>query len=95
MMHPLHGHALWEPDPGGLYDAVAVGDVSFICEGCFYSLFNALRPPSGPDPGGPKYPPRLQPKKSPYLHSSRDNQRLFCLKNVKKVSGGTSPFTLG
>jgi len=95
MTHPLHGHALWEPDPGGLYDAVAVGDVGFICEGCFYSLFNALRPPSGPDPGGPEYPPRLQPKKSPHLRSSRDNQRLFCSKNVKKVSGGTSPFTLG
>jgi len=102
--HPLHGHALWEPDPGGLYDVVAVGDVGFIREGCFYSLFNALRPPSDPNPNGPvgekiqdrpKYPPQLRPKKSPHLRSSRDNQRYFCSKNVTKVAGGTSPFTLG
>ena len=25
--YPTHGHALWEPDPGGLYEAVEVGDV--------------------------------------------------------------------
>ena len=93
--HPLHGHALWEPDPGGLYDAVEVGDVGFIREGCFYSLFNALCPPTNPDLDGPKYPPRLRPKKSPHIRSSRDNQRYFCSKNVTKVSGGTSPFTLG
>ena len=42
--HPLQGHALWEPDPGGLYDAVAVGDVGFIREGCFYTLFNVCVP---------------------------------------------------
>ena len=85
--YPVHGHALWEPDPGGLYDTVAVGDVGFIREGCFYSLFNALRPPSESDPHhGPIYPPQLQPKRSPHIRSSTDNQRYFCSKNVTKMS---------
>ena len=97
--NPILGHALWEPDPGGLYDAVAVGDVGFIRDGCFYSLFNALHPPSDdsdPDPQhGPEYPPQLQPKKSPHIHSSIDNQRHFCSKNVTKVSCDPDPVTSG
>ena len=39
----LHrGHALWEPDPSGLYDQVQVGDVGYVREGYFVCLFNAL-----------------------------------------------------
>jgi hypothetical protein len=37
-----HGHALWEPDPGGQYDRVSVGDVGFIRSGRFHRLFNIL-----------------------------------------------------
>ncbi|KAH9171912.1 hypothetical protein EDB89DRAFT_1028605 [Lactarius sanguifluus] len=37
-----HGHALWVPDPAGLYDHVRVGDVGYVRQGYFLRLFNAL-----------------------------------------------------
>lgn len=37
----LRGHALWEPDPSGLYDQVQVADVGYVREGHFLRLFNA------------------------------------------------------
>ncbi|KAI0288769.1 hypothetical protein BC826DRAFT_1107508 [Russula brevipes] len=59
--YPKHGHALWDPDPGGLYDTVQVGDVGFIREGYFCRLFNALHlghHPSDPNvPSNPNVPP--------------------------------------
>ena len=94
--NPLHGHALWEPDPGGLYDCVAVGHVGLIRDGCFYPLFNALSPPSDSDSQGPKYPPQLQPKRSPHIRSSTENQQCFCSDNVTSgVSCNSNPYTLG
>ena len=42
--HPSYGNALWEPDPGGQYNAVEVGDVGFIRRGYFQRLFNVLLP---------------------------------------------------
>jgi len=82
--YPTHGTALWEPDPGGLYDAVQVGDVGLIRRGCFYRLFNALLPrdhSSDPDSHhGPSYPPQLQPRtvRTPtHIRKSRDYQKDF------------------
>ena len=46
--YPAYGHALWEPNPGGRYPAVAVGDVGFIEEGQFHRLFNVLLNPNHP-----------------------------------------------
>ena len=89
--YPAHGHALWEPDPGGLYETVQVGDVGFIREGYFYRLFNALLPrdtpldldsPHGHD--GPRYPPPLKPKNPLHIRKIRDNHQEFCSKNVTK-----------
>jgi hypothetical protein len=88
-----YGHALWEPDPGGLYNTVAVGDVGFIRDGYFHSLFNALRPPSDPD--GSEYPPQLQPKNSHHIRINRENQRYFCSKNVTNVSSDSEIHALG
>jgi len=93
--NPLHGHALWEPDPGGLCDSVAVGHVGIIRDGCFYPLFNALSPPSDSDSQGLKYPPQLQPKKSPHVHRSTDNQQYFYSNNVTRVPCDTNSCTLG
>lgn len=94
--YPKHGHALREPDPGGLYTRVEVGDVGVIREGCFCPLFNALNPPSDPNSHhGPKYPAPLQPKRSPHIRSSTDNQQYFCSDNVTKVSCDPNPFTSG
>jgi hypothetical protein len=42
--YPAYGHALWDPSPGGRYDAVDIGDVGFIREGYFHRLFNVLLP---------------------------------------------------
>ncbi|KAH9057213.1 hypothetical protein EDB87DRAFT_1578956 [Lactarius vividus] len=39
-----HGHALWVPDPAGLYDRVQVGDVGYVKQGQFLRMFNALLP---------------------------------------------------
>ncbi|KAH9003548.1 hypothetical protein EDB86DRAFT_2799022 [Lactarius hatsudake] len=39
-----HGHALWMPDPAGLYDRVQVGDVGYVKQGQFLRMFNALLP---------------------------------------------------
>jgi hypothetical protein len=38
------GYALWEPDPGGLYDHISIGDVGYIRErdGYFIRMFNVL-----------------------------------------------------
>ena len=38
----FHGHALWEPDPTGLYAEVSIGDVGYVKEGCFIRMFNVL-----------------------------------------------------
>jgi hypothetical protein len=90
--YPTHGHALWNPDPGELYEAVEVGDVGFIQKGSgfFYRLFNALRPGDTPsDPHSshrPNYPPKLQPKNPNHIHKSRDYQLDFYSKNVTKRS---------
>jgi hypothetical protein len=88
--YPTHGHALWEPDPGGLYNAVEVGDVGFIRNGYFHRLFNALQtrdPPSESDldsSHGPKYPPKLQPRNPDHIRKGIDNHQDFYSKNVIK-----------
>ena len=92
--YPDHGHALWNPDPGGLYNAVEVGDVGFIRRGCFYRLFNALLPgnplsdPNIHDDHGPVYPPRLIPKTPQHIRRDRDNHKDFRSKNVTKEYSG-------
>ena len=43
-----HGHALWVPDPAGLYDQVRVGDVGYVKQGHFLRMFNALLPADDP-----------------------------------------------
>ena len=42
------GHALWVPDPAGLYDQVGVGDVGYVKQGHFLRMFNALLPADDP-----------------------------------------------
>jgi hypothetical protein len=88
--YPDHGHALWEPDPDGLYEAVEVGDVGFIRSGYFHRLFNALRIPEAPSnpksPDGPKYPPKLQPKNPYHIRKGRDNHQDFFSSNITKRS---------
>jgi hypothetical protein len=99
--YPNHGHALWDPDPGGLYDSVRVGDVGFIRDGYFYRLFNVLHPrdPSS-DPETHHdhdmvYPPKLQPKEPNHIRRSIEPIKYFRSKNVTKESGGPNIYATG
>jgi len=100
--YPNHGHALWDPDPGGLYNSVQVGDVGFIRRGYFYRLFNALLPPrdSPSDPDtygdhGPVYPPKLEPKVPQHIRSRTENQNDFRSDNVTKENPGHNIYASG
>ncbi len=93
IQYPTLGRALWVPDPGGLYNAVQVGDVGFIRHGYFTYLFNALSPrgrPSGDptelDPRYPDYIQPLQPRRSNHIRRSIDSRKYFRSKNVTIVS---------
>jgi hypothetical protein len=97
--YPTLGHALWEPDPGGLYHAVEVGDVGLIRRGRFHRLFNALLPRDHPlNPvhyDGSNYPQQLQPKTPNHINRSRDYQKDFRSKSVIKEAYGPNIFASG
>jgi hypothetical protein len=87
--YPNCGHALWEPSRGGLYDAVEVGDVGFIREGCFHRLFNALLPgnhPSHQNFGVPEYHQQLHPSVPNHIHRIIDGTDDFCSRHVNFLS---------
>jgi hypothetical protein len=85
--YPAYGHALGEPDPDRLYDAVDVGDVGFIRDGYFHYIFNALLPPDTPEStNGPMYPPRLQPRNEHHIRKGRDSHQEFLSENVTRRS---------
>jgi hypothetical protein len=93
IQYPTLGRALWEPDPGGLFNAVQVGDVGFIRHGYFYCLFNALLLRDAPsdhssesDPHYPHYLQRLQPRTSNHIRTSIDHCNDFRSKNVTDAS---------
>ncbi len=106
IQYPTFGRALWQPDPGGIYDAVEVGDVGFIRHGYFTRLFNALSPslsprdrssdrPPEPDPPSPDYLERLQPKTSNHIRTSIDHCKDFRSKNVTNMSRAPNVDVLG
>ena len=96
IQHPTLGRALWDPDPGGLYNAVQVGDVGFIRQGYFYCLFNALPPRDDrPSDHPPDYLRRLQPRTPNHIRTSRDHRKDFRSKNVTKVSREPNIYATG
>ena len=102
IQYPTLGRPLWEPDPGGLYNAVQVGDVGFIRHGYFYSLFNALPPRDGSsehppetDPDYPHYLQRLQPRTTNHIRTSKHHGNDFRSKNVKEVTREPNIHALG
>ncbi|KAI0295806.1 hypothetical protein BC826DRAFT_1007718 [Russula brevipes] len=83
--YPNCGYALWEPSPGGLYDAVEVGDVGFIREGCFHRLFNVLLPgdhPSHQNFGVPECHQQLHLNAPNHIHRSVEGTDVFNSKHV-------------
>lgn len=42
-----YGLPLWHPEPTK-FGEVQIGDVGYVDDGCFYRLFNAIRPASDP-----------------------------------------------
>ena len=88
--HPAFGHALWEPDPGGLYPRVAIGDVGYIREGKFHRLFNALLPGNDPsNKGAPGHHGPLHLNMPNHLDRGILHPNQFCSYGVRSSSGGT------
>jgi len=88
--YPDHGYALWMPNPGGLYDAVEVGDVGIIREGYFHRLFNTLLPendPSNEKIGVPENYQPLCPRLRDHIRREEDGTEDFYSRYVSLVSG--------
>ena len=75
--YPSYGHALWQPSPWKPDRPVEVGDVSFIRNGRFHSLFNVLRPAEG-QPNVPEYHEQLCPEVSDHISSSSLSSSHYC-----------------
>jgi len=71
--YPTYGHPLWNPNPSRPDRPVETGDVGFLREGKFHSLFNALLPADDPsqEHGVPEYHEKLVP--SLVNHISKDS----------------------
>jgi hypothetical protein len=76
-MYPSYGHALWEPSPWKPDRPVKVGDVGFLRNGRFHSLFNALRPAEGQS-NVPEYYEQLLPKFSDHISNSPLSSNHYC-----------------
>jgi hypothetical protein len=88
--HPALGYALWEPDPGGLYPPVAVGDVGYIREGQFFRLFNTLLPEDDQSHrrfGVPEHYEPLQLSLPDHIDRRTLNPNNFCSHGVTLSSG--------
>jgi len=83
--YPDCGHALWKPSPEGLYDAVEVGDVGFIRNGCFRRLFNVFLPGSHPSHqsfGVPESHQQLRLKGPPFVYKGSEGTLDFFSRHV-------------
>ncbi|KAH9012361.1 hypothetical protein EDB85DRAFT_1877774 [Lactarius pseudohatsudake] len=79
--YPTYGHALWEPNPGGLYHAIEVGDVGCILKGKFLRIFNILLPadhPSHQKSGVPESHEPLKPSIVDHIDSGTLGPEIFC-----------------
>lgn len=68
------GWPLWQPEPTK-FGEVLIGDVGFVQNGCFYRLFNALRPADDPVNALCGVPPDfvpLQYNETALLHTVHD-----------------------
>jgi hypothetical protein len=87
--YPTYGHALWVPNPAGLYPAVEVGDVGFIREGKFHRLFNIFLPenhPSHANFGVPAHHKPLELRFRAHIYPSFLSRNHFCSRGVTLVS---------
>jgi hypothetical protein len=86
--YPAYGHALWVPNPAGLYPAVQVGDVGFIRQGKFHRLFNVLLPedhPSHENFGVPAHHQPLELKFRQHIYPGKIGRNHFCSRGVTLV----------
>ena len=91
---PAYGHALWEPSPGSLYDALQVGDVGHTREGRFQRLFNILLPandPSHQNYGVPEYHEPFQPSVPNHIDFGILRPNDSCSAGVASESGDVPP----
>jgi hypothetical protein len=83
--HPAYGHALWEPNPGGLYHATEVGDVGYVHQGKILRLFNVLLPAdhlSHQKYKVPEFYEPLKPSIADHIDSSTLSPKNFCSAGV-------------
>ena len=85
------GHALWEPDPGGRYDCVSIGDVGYVDQGYFVCMFNVLPTPQQ-DPGNSSSPNLREPapnmmESEPFQNTRTTNfdNGSYCSRHVAAV----------
>ncbi len=95
--YPIYGHALWDPNPGGRYAAVQVGDVGFIHEGYFHRLFNILLPADHESHRGgvPQNHEPLTLRLSPPTYTGTLQPNHLRSKGVSVVSDGGGIHALG
>jgi hypothetical protein len=96
--YPVYGHALWEPNPGGLYHAIEVGDVGYILQGKFLRLFNALLPadhPSHEKCGVPESHEPLKPSIADHIDSSTLGPENLCSDGVTESASHAQTTALG
>ncbi|KAF8506004.1 hypothetical protein F5888DRAFT_494244 [Russula emetica] len=102
--YPTYGNALWEPDPGGQYNTVEVGDVGFIRRGYFQRLFNVLLPKDHPSHRNPTFVPEDHQQlvtihdhivRNEIRTGSRQNSLHFCSQYVTLDSRGRGTLASG
>lgn len=100
--YPVYGHALWEPNPGGLYHSIEVGDVGYTLHGKFLRLFNILLPadhPSHEKSGVPESHEPLKPSIADHIDRSTLGPKNFCSAGVTesadRAHGATQTSALG
>ena len=102
--YPTYGNALWEPDLGGQYSAVKVGDVGFIRRGYFQRLFNVLLPEDHPSHRNTSFVPEDHQQlvtihdhiiKNEIRTGSRQNSLHFCSQYITLGSRGRGTSAYG
>ena len=89
------GLPLWQPEPTS-FGEVQIGDVGFVEDGCFYRLFNAMRPKSDPANarGVPEGFVQLEIDESELVHTTQDFLQpgpVYSTQSLqRKLEGGVS-----
>ena len=91
---PIHGCALWDPEPAGIYDKVSIGDVGFVREGYFFRMFNVTLQwddPLNKRLGQPDYYKPLEWGQFANVHKTSLEKGDYSTPNVSSQSNADNP----